>query len=316
MSDMGELGQPGDYVDSTDPVASSELADDENVDLQKHKVDFSIEDQDPKARVSCSMCGTQTTKGKLIRGCLCTRCALKEFRTLEAELQDAKELKSMRTYCAASDHREVKTLPIQEWNGVFNINGVKLYPAKPLCKECLDVLTAYFVGYMEERGITRKGSNHTDNIYGEPYKGFVTSERIYADQKRLEAFVAAAKIIVLERGNNLNNIYTVIRERKQRILKEELKKKWEAQKSKEQQQQKPQQKEVVKDQPVEKWTEITPEFLRKLAETLWLERDKAFSKEQTIVILHKVVMTMAPWLPASYVDDLIASALSPYTRSI
>lgn len=182
---------------------------------------FDIPEQEIPKR--CRTCGTELNAVSNVDG-ECPYCAIKRIRRMERKLVEIKQLKNERTYCTIEGHREVTKTPLfPDWDGKISINGVDLYPIYPLCKNCIDQLTAYLVFYLEERGIMRKGSGNAKNIFGDPINTPLTMTESREAQRKLEAFLSGVTIFSLDDKSPVNRVYTQLRERRRAILSARVK---------------------------------------------------------------------------------------------
>lgn len=180
------------------------------------------------AIVHCKSCGDECTNVNIDGECL--NCALRKLRTLETKLSQFHKIKQEHEYCGIDGHGEVyKNKLHPEWEGKFIINGIELYPVYPLCKECIDTLTAYFVYFLEERGILRKGSDHVDSKWGDPYKMPLKTLEKQMHLKHLSEFIASINLYVKDKSSPVNTLLNSIKQRYKILLQMESKgvKEWE-----------------------------------------------------------------------------------------
>lgn len=196
--------------------------------MEKYTPEFKPTEKTKPSIIHCKTCGVECTNTN-IEG-ECTTCALKRLRTLETRLAHLHKIKQEHVFCPVSGHGEAyKNKLHPEWEGKFIINGVELYPVYPLCKTCLDALTAYFIYFLEERGILRKGNNHTESKWGEPYKVPLTIGQKESALHKLEEFISVVNLYVRDQSHPLNTVYNSIKKRYSILLENEMKevKEWE-----------------------------------------------------------------------------------------
>lgn len=216
---LDELGTLDETLDSEDASESS------RIDSTEDNPAYPIEDIDPKKIVFCKSCKKRTVHVKTIDG-ECLTCAFKRLRRLESELSTLHQLQGKREYCIMDGHREIsKNKLFPDWNGKFVINGVELYPVQPLCSQCLTKLTAYFIYFLEERGIMRRAPGHKDNLFGDPYNTKMTILEEQDAKVRLQKFIQSIDLYVLDRQSPLSGLYKTLRLRQRALLKREAVKK-------------------------------------------------------------------------------------------
>lgn len=214
-----ELGTLGESIETEDTPESS------SVDSREDIPDFPIEDIDLKKIITCRTCKKRTVQIKSVDG-ECLTCAFKRLRRLESELSALHQLSGKRQFCIMDGHREVsdnKLFP--DWNGKFVINGVELYPIQPLCSQCLAKITAYFIYFLESRGIMRRAPGHKDNVFGDPYNQKLTILEEQDAKIRLQKFIQSIDLFVLDKQSPLPDIYKSLRLRQRALLKREAVKK-------------------------------------------------------------------------------------------
>lgn len=266
----------------------------------------------------CAICHNLLRQKDAIAGTVCKYCAFKQFRALEAELQSKKVLTTTRKYCVAEDHNEIRTNTMfPEWNSEITINGVKVYPIEPLCNNCIDILTAYLIEYLEERGIVRTGSGHTKNEFRDQLNKVLPTELL----QKLQAYIAAIKIEVLDKANPANAVYRHIKETKRRLS---------LKKAKEEKERKRIWEEAKKPVPLPTLEYQTPQ-----KSSVKLQTSEYLLQDDELVIrliqslpmllpefnpyspevrknLEKVVTQIFPWYPAIYVEELIKQGVKEY----
>ena len=142
--ELGELTE--DDTDLVDDVPASDTSE----PIAEDDPTFDI--PEPETPKRCRTCGNPLTAVSNVDG-ECPYCAIKRIRRMERRLVEIRQLKNERTYCTIEGHREVTKTPLfPDWDGKISINGVDLYPVYPLCKNCIDQLTAYPVGDRQQRG--------------------------------------------------------------------------------------------------------------------------------------------------------------------
>lgn len=212
---LDDLGSIDETIDTEDTSESS------RIDSTEDNPTFPIEDIDPKKIITCRTCKKRTVQIKSIDG-ECLTCAFKRLRRLESELDALHQLTGKRKFCIMDGHREIsqnKLFP--DWNGKFVINGVELYPVQPLCSQCLTKLTAYFIYFLEERGILRRAQGHKDNPFGDPYNQKLTILEENEAKLRLQKFMQSLDLFVLDRQGPVVDIYKSIRLRQRALMKRE-----------------------------------------------------------------------------------------------
>ena len=219
--------------------ALGELSDDYTVDLEEEDADnkkrsvdseddpeFTIPEEETPKR--CKTCGNAISPVSNVEG-ECPHCAIKRMRRMERKLVEMRQLKNERTYCTMEGHREVTKTPLfPDWDGKIVINGVELYPVYPVCKNCIDQLTAYMVYFLEQRGIVRKGCGNAKNPFGEPLNSPLSIAEASELQKKLVAFLSNITLYALDDRSPVNRVYTYLRDRRKVIATARVKeaKKW------------------------------------------------------------------------------------------
>lgn len=213
--ELGELTE--DDTDLVDDVPANDTSE----PIAEDDPTFDI--PEPETPKRCRTCGNPLTAVSNVDG-ECPYCAIKRIRRMERRLVEIKQLKNERTYCTIEGHREVTKTPLfPDWDGKISINGVDLYPVYPLCKNCIDQLTAYLVFYLEERGIMRKGSGNAKNIFGDPLNTPLTMVESKEAQRKLEAFLSSVTLFALDDKSPVNRVYTQLRDRRRAILSARVK---------------------------------------------------------------------------------------------
>ena len=219
--------------------ALGELSDDYTVELEQEESDsnahpasseddpeFTLPEEEVPKR--CKTCGNAITPVSNVEG-ECPHCAIKRMRRMERKLVEIRQLKNERTYCTMEGHREVTKTPLfPDWDGKIVINGVELYPVYPVCKGCIDQLTAYLVYFLEQRGIVRKGSGNSKNPFGEPLNSPLGITEASELQKKLVAFLSNITLYALDDRSPVNRVYNYLRDRRKVIATARIKeaKRW------------------------------------------------------------------------------------------
>lgn len=247
------------------------------------------EEHDPELKIKtektperCSTCGNKISAVSGIDG-ECIHCAIKRLRKIESRLSQLNQLKPTRTYCCIEGHREAQKTPLfPEWDGHIIINGIKLQPVFPLCKDCLDAITSFLVYYLEQRGIMRKGNRDSKNEYGDPYGSPMTAADEHEAVQRLKEFVSVANIFVLDDKSSVNNVHRYIKERRGVLLRQRIK---EAKKCLDEQ----------KKAPLKSKAEADAQLLKSQS----VEAKRALTKSQALQLLAQAVslVNQNPELP-------------------
>lgn len=263
---------------------------DETPETHQDEHDPELQIKLPKAPERCSSCGNKISAVSGIDG-ECIHCAIKRLRKIESRLSQLNQLKPTRTYCCVDGHREAQKTPLfPEWDGQIVINGIRLQPVFPLCKECLDSITSFLVYYLEQRGIMRKGNKDTKNEYGDPYGTPMTAAEEHEASQRLKEFISVANIFSLDDKSAVNNIHKYIKERRGVLLRNRVK---EAKKCLDEQ----------KKAPLKSRSEADAKLLQSQS----AETRRALTKSQALQVLAQAVSLAAnnPELPEIENLDLL-----------
>lgn len=215
MTDVQDLGE----------LIENEVSDEpESVQVDDNSPTFPVDVKELANPGRCTSCGDKISGYTEIDG-LCPTCALRKLRYIESRLMDLNKIKPNREYCCLDGHGELNHIKAKpEWNGVISVNGIKLYPVFPLCTSCINIVNAFLVSYLEERGFVRAGSNHhKDNDFLATKMPLTATQKIEY-KKRLDAFMASARLHVLEKSASTNAIYKELISRRRFILKREERK--------------------------------------------------------------------------------------------
>lgn len=319
--DLGEVSDDAflDELDLDEAGINLPVVPEQSKQITAETAAFDVPVVPANKEMRCAICHTLLRQKDAIAGKVCKHCAFKQFRALEAELQSKKVLTSTRKYCVAEDHNEIhpnKMFP--EWNSEITINGVKVYPVEPLCNTCVDILTAYLIEYLEERGIIRTGSGHTKNEFKDQLNPPSPPAELL---QKLQAYIAAIKIEVLDKANPANAVYRHIKETKRRLS---------LKKAKEEKERNRICQEKDKSVPIEKCLPQAP-----LESSVKLQTSEYLLQDDELVIrliqslplllpdfnpyspevrrnLEKVVTQIFPWYPAIYVEELIKQGVKEY----
>lgn len=195
----------------------------EQSSISKHSPEFLEKPNDiTRSIVHCKTCGNECTIKNIDGECI--SCSIKKLRRIETQLIEFNELKAEHKYCAIDGHREIYENKLHpDWAGKFVINGIELYPVFPLCKSCLDILSAYFVYFLEERGILRSGSGHYQNKFNSTLENQSSQVNKLLAKNALQEFINVASIHVLDSSEPIYNLYTELKDRRKLLLLNEQK---------------------------------------------------------------------------------------------
>lgn len=217
--DIGELSEIGEVASPVSDNSESIILDEHSQKFEGHENTLG----EMLEKSKCRVCSKRTAKALLIDD-MCMSCARKKMRYIEETLVRFKQLKEPHKWCVLEGHNLAANNPpgLEDWNGHINVNGVDLYPVEPICQNCVNLVTTHIVAYLEERGFLRKGSGHTNNEYGTPYRSKLSVAAREEAIIRLRHYISALDVLVNSKDDALADLHKSLLNTRAVLLKKHI----------------------------------------------------------------------------------------------